>query len=128
MMNEALFNESYVIIKNPSTGSSWQSPNFYYKMFDLWSVEVDGFNLQLELYMKIKSKYPKVAYTTLHEGSETIYMQQLTNPGNKFCIVSYHLHEVIEEPKEDKRNHFQHNSNIFDSFLNNNDISRVDHQ
>lgn len=55
MVNETVFNESYLVIKNLSTGSSWESPKFYYKMFDLWCVQVDSFNLQLELYMKIKT-------------------------------------------------------------------------
>lgn len=74
MLDESNFNESFLIIKNPRTGSSWESPKFYFRMFDLWSVEVDGFNLQLELYMKSKTKFLKAAYTSLEKGTSTIYL------------------------------------------------------
>jgi predicted nuclease of predicted toxin-antitoxin system len=33
MVNESLFNESYIIVKNNKTGKTWRSPYFYFKMF-----------------------------------------------------------------------------------------------
>ncbi len=38
MVNESLFNKSYIIIKNNKTGKTWQSPYFYFKMFQVWQI------------------------------------------------------------------------------------------
>lgn len=95
-------------------------------MFESWSVEVDGPDLDLQLFMKLRNKSTKVSIGRLHEGADTIYLELLTNPNNKFCILRYELWMVHDKKEEDGKNNF-YKSNIFDSFLNgNNEISRVE--